>query len=66
MAKKAAAQGKQICDGPSTGYRDGPKNTIQVLDLPTGFLPAGWAETWAKCKNHKDGTKPTFVKAEPE
>ncbi len=54
---KNEAYGTQICDGPSTGYRDGPDGTIEVMDLPTGWLPGGWVDTPAKCKNDGDHVK---------
>jgi|TARA_Y100000310_G_C20704273_1_gene833439 hypothetical protein len=72
MAKKPAAektekQEKQQNIGPTTGYRDGHKDCdtdgmIETRDFPDGIRAKGWADTWAKCKNHVDGTKPNFVK----
>tara|TARA_Y100000310_G_scaffold241569_1_gene245584 strand:- start:601 stop:951 length:351 start_codon:yes stop_codon:yes gene_type:complete len=47
-------KGRQVATGPTTGYRDAPKDIggIVTADFLDGFLPAGWEDTPAKCKNY--------------
>lgn len=57
------SKGFRACDGPSTAYRDGPDGTIQVMDVVTGWIPAGWTDTPAKCKN--DGAHVKIARNDP-
>ena len=52
---KGAWQAKYF---PTSAYRDGPDNTIEVLDSDDGAIPSSdWVDTPAKCKNTGDHVK---------
>ena len=52
-AKKAApkGKGKQVADGETCGYRDVKGGGVERKIFADGWLPAGWHDTPAKCKN---------------
>jgi len=60
-ATKRRAPGKgawQAEHFPTTAYRDGPDNTIEVLDSDDGAIPSSdWVDTPARCKNTGDHVK---------
>jgi hypothetical protein len=56
-------KGQQICDGPTTGYRDGPDGTIETANFKDGWLPGGWHDNPAKC-SQSDGEHCEYVKVE--
>jgi hypothetical protein len=59
--RKTPAKGKgawQAEHFPTSAYRDGPDNTIEVLDSDDGAIPSSdWVDTPAKCKNTGDHVK---------
>ncbi len=63
---KPKRQGTQVADGPTTGYRDGPKGSglICCADFLDGFLPKGWQDTPAKCSHYDEtlGNHQRYVK----
>ena len=61
---KPKGKGFRACDGPSTAYRDGPDGTIEVMDVVTGWIPAGWTDTPANCENPK-GNHVEVAKTDP-
>ena len=52
-AKKATpkGKGKQVADGETCGYRDVKGGGVERKIFADGWLPAGWHDTPAKCKN---------------
>ena len=44
-------KGLQAATGPTSGYRDGPDGIIETADFLDGWLPEGWVDTPAKCRN---------------
>ena len=55
-------KGVQVCNGPTTGYRDAPKGEVCGADFPDGFLPEGWEDTPAKCKNYSGDGHGEYVR----
>lgn len=54
-------KGQQVCDGPTTGYRDGKDGVVERCEFINGFLPDGWHDTPAKCKNCDGKSHPEYV-----
>lgn len=57
------AQAEPVKNGPTTGYRDGPDDTIETADFVDGVLAKDWYDTPAKCENvkHYDPNKLVHV-----
>lgn len=61
-------KGVQVANGPTTGYRDAPKELaggegrICRANFEDGFLPAGWHDTPAKCKNYSGKGHDDYIK----
>jgi hypothetical protein len=47
-------KGKQVSDGPTCGYRDVKGGGIERRNFVDGFLPNGWHDSPASCKNEWD------------
>lgn len=52
----------KVVDGPTTGYRDGKDGVIEVATFADGWIPDGWKDTPAECKNN--GGKHVEVKVD--
>ena len=57
-----APKGVKAADGPTTGYRDGPKGIIETTTFLDGFIPEGWIDTPAKCGNYSGDGHDEYVK----
>ena len=47
-------RGIKVADGETAGYRDGKKGVVETRNFADGWLPEGWEDTPAKCKNARD------------
>jgi|GEM_PF-4381497 len=54
----------KVADGPTTGYRDGQGGAVETANFPDGWLPAGWEDSPAKCKNCDGKSHPEYVQVE--
>jgi hypothetical protein len=41
----------KICDGPTTGYKDGPDGVVNVKSFKNGWLPGDWFDNPVHCAN---------------
>ncbi len=62
---KADRRGFHAADGPATGYRDGPKGTIEAARFADGWIPKGWLPTYANLKNRQNKTE-NHIKVNPK
>lgn len=51
-------EGTRVCDGPTTGYRNGPNGVVEMMGFKDGVLPAGWFDNPIHC-SHCTGSHAT-------
>ena len=51
VSYETVKEGTQICDGPTTGYRNGPNGVVETRDFKDGFLDAGWFDNPIHCSH---------------
>lgn len=61
IQKTKVSKGRHICNGETTGYRDGKDGTVETCTFPDGWLPEGWHDTPADCNNCDGKSHPDYV-----
>jgi len=49
--RNRVAKGFMASDGPTTGYRNGPKGVVEMMDFKDGWIPKGWFDSPIACSN---------------
>jgi hypothetical protein len=54
-------KGKQVANGPTTGYRDAADGKVERKSFNDGWLPDGWHDSPARCDNCNGYEHPEYV-----
>lgn len=44
-------KGFMSSNGPTTGYRNGPKGVVEMMNFNDGWIPEGWVDNPIDCSN---------------